>query len=66
MFGSAQPLRSRIGGRHRARFTNSFAGIVPPDVPTFIVVQLAGAIARDAVMRRFLLAGVPAPSLGSS
>ncbi len=33
--------------------TNSFSGIAPPDVPTFIVAQLAGALAGLGVMRWF-------------
>jgi glycerol uptake facilitator-like aquaporin len=36
--------------------TDSFAGIAPGDVPTFIVAQLCGALAGLALMRWFLAA----------
>ncbi|MFZ0210148.1 MAG: MIP/aquaporin family protein [Roseiarcus sp.] len=40
-------------------FTNSFAGIAPPDVPMFIVAQFAGALAGLAAMRWLLVAESP-------
>ena len=42
-------------------FTNSFAGIAPPDVPMFIVAQFAGALAGLVVMGWLLEADSPRP-----
>ncbi|MBN9023653.1 MAG: aquaporin family protein [Rhizobiales bacterium] len=46
-------------------FTDSFAGIAPPDAPAFIVAQLAGAVAAVPLARwLFAPSGTEAPESG--